>query len=126
MSEPNIKFDTWNDIRYDSNDKCWVRELEINGAWFCFYSKDKSRLIDENLSKDIRNCLIKNGMPQMILAAAKEFPVEYRRYMHVSWDDYDPPSAGFYGPLPINWKLFVILMIQQPPPPVTPAIYTIV
>ena len=127
MSEPNIKFDTWNVIRYDSNDKCWVRELEINGAWFCFYSKDKSRLIDDNLSKDIRGCIIKNYMPQLIIRNASLFPEEYRGYMHIIWDDYNPPSAGFYGSLPINWKFFIVLMMAGPetPPPITPQNYTI-
>jgi len=106
-------------IRYDHNDKCWVREILISGCWFLFYSPKEERLTDKAIKPNIEH-IAKNGLPEAILQNSKYLPVEHAGYMHVAWQDFKPQTAGIVGGLPINWKFFLILTFPgttEPGPP---------
>jgi len=109
-----------NELRWDPNDKCWVREILVNGAWFCFYSAVKERLTDKEMGVIIKNRILGYGLPDIVNLNAKYFSVEQRGYMHVIWDDYYPQTGAFKDQYPVNWHLFVIIMLPNGPAPATP------
>jgi len=94
--ELDIKYQPQNALRYCYFDQCWVREIQMDGLWFCFYSKFQERLEDTQISQDLKG--FKNiNFPAQVLGVDKQHPKEFRGYIHICWSDHLPKSGGFMG-----------------------------
>lgn len=117
--ELDIKYRKGNAIRYDHNDKCWVRELFLNGVWFLFYSPEKERLSNEKLNPDLSN-IVNGGFPELLRKNTSCLPEEFRNYIHVTWPGCQPQTGFFVNGLPVNWKSALILQDSSDPQPGPP------
>ena len=81
--------------------------------------------MDAEIGEIIKYRILGSGLPGIVINNAQYFPIGYRGYMHVVWDDYYPQTGAFMKELPMNWKLFVIIQLPKGPAPTTPVNYTI-
>jgi len=73
-----------------------VREVQMDGVWFCFYSKFQERLEEPQITHSLEE-FKKSNFSSHLKYQEQHQPKEYQDYIHVCWTDHLPKSGGFMG-----------------------------